>query len=91
MINPSSRVGLCVMPAVLLLGALSPAELAVVKKPAAPTGQLGVLDGIVEEAIRDEEIPGAVVLVGHDGQVIYRKAFGARALEPRREDRKSVV
>ncbi len=24
-------------------------------------------------------------MVGHDGQVIYRKAYGARALEPRRE------
>jgi uncharacterized protein YbbC (DUF1343 family)/CubicO group peptidase (beta-lactamase class C family) len=85
MIKPSSRVGLCMLPAVVLLGALSPAALAVVKQPAAPSGQLGVLDGIVEEAIRDEEIPGAVVLVGHDGQVIYRKAFGERALEPRRE------
>jgi CubicO group peptidase (beta-lactamase class C family) len=30
-------------------------------------------------------MPGAVLLVGHDGQVIYRKAFGNRALEPRRE------
>jgi CubicO group peptidase (beta-lactamase class C family) len=25
------------------------------------------------------------VLVGHDGQVIYRKAFGNRASKPRRE------
>ena len=31
------------------------------------------------------QIPGAVVLVGHNGRVIYRKAFGWRALEPRRE------
>ncbi len=45
----------------------------------------GVLDSIVQEAIRDEQIPGAVVLIGHDGQVIYRKAFGERSLEPRRE------
>jgi uncharacterized protein YbbC (DUF1343 family)/CubicO group peptidase (beta-lactamase class C family) len=85
MISLSSLVGFCLLPAVLLLGALSPAALAVVKKPAAPSGGLGVLDGIVEEAIRDEQVPGAVVLVGHDGQIIYRKAFGERALEPRRE------
>jgi uncharacterized protein YbbC (DUF1343 family)/CubicO group peptidase (beta-lactamase class C family) len=26
-----------------------------------------------------------VLVVGHDGQVIYRKAYGSRALEPRRE------
>ncbi len=30
-------------------------------------------------------IPGAVLIVGHDGSVIYRKAYGSRALEPRRE------
>ena len=46
---------------------------------------LAVLDSIVLDAIHDDQIPGAVLLVGHDGQVIYRKAFGNRALEPRRE------
>ncbi|MGD0181164.1 MAG: serine hydrolase [Terriglobales bacterium] len=54
------------------------------RKAAASAG-LGVIDSIVQEAIRDGQIPGAVVLVGHDGQVIYRKAFGERSLEPRRE------
>ena len=29
--------------------------------------------------------PGAVLLVGHNGQVVYRKAFGFRELEPARE------
>lgn len=38
-----------------------------------------------KEAVEQEKIPGAVVLVGHDGRVVYRKAFGFRALEPRRE------
>src|SRR5439155_22856128 len=31
------------------------------------------------------QIPGAVVLIGHNGKVIYRKSFGHRSLEPRRE------
>jgi uncharacterized protein YbbC (DUF1343 family)/CubicO group peptidase (beta-lactamase class C family) len=44
-----------------------------------------VIDSIVQDAIQEEQIPGAVVLVGHDGEVVYRKAFGHRALEPRRE------
>jgi len=39
----------------------------------------------VQEAIQDGQIPGAVVLVGHDDKVVYRKAFGYRSLEPRRE------
>ena len=30
-------------------------------------------------------MPGAVLLVWHNGQVIYRKAFGNRSVEPRRE------
>ncbi len=44
-----------------------------------------MLDSIVRDAIHDGEIPGAVLLVWHNGQVVYRKAFGNRALEPHRE------
>ena len=66
-----------------LMGALFPAALA--EPRSASAIRLGVVDAIVQDAIRDGQIPGAVVLIGHDGQVIYRKAFGERALEPRRE------
>jgi uncharacterized protein YbbC (DUF1343 family)/CubicO group peptidase (beta-lactamase class C family) len=47
--------------------------------------RLGVLDPIINEAIAEQEIPGAVLVVGHDGRVVYRKAYGSRAIEPRRE------
>jgi uncharacterized protein YbbC (DUF1343 family)/CubicO group peptidase (beta-lactamase class C family) len=47
--------------------------------------RLREVDGIIQQAIADGNIPGAVLLVGHDGGVIYRKAYGSRALEPRRE------
>jgi uncharacterized protein YbbC (DUF1343 family)/CubicO group peptidase (beta-lactamase class C family) len=47
--------------------------------------RLTVLDPIIQDAIRTGQIPGAVVLVWHNGQVAYRKAYGFRALEPRRE------
>jgi uncharacterized protein YbbC (DUF1343 family)/CubicO group peptidase (beta-lactamase class C family) len=43
------------------------------------------VDAVIDDAIRDGNIPGAVLLVGHDGHVIYRKAYGFRALEPRHE------
>jgi uncharacterized protein YbbC (DUF1343 family)/CubicO group peptidase (beta-lactamase class C family) len=43
---------------------------------------LAALDSIVQTAIQNHEIPGAVLLVGHDGHIIYRKAFGERSLEP---------
>src|SRR5579864_5721339 len=43
------------------------------------------LDSIVSAAVKDDEIPGGVLLVSHRGHVIYRKAFGERALIPHRE------
>jgi uncharacterized protein YbbC (DUF1343 family)/CubicO group peptidase (beta-lactamase class C family) len=58
---------------------------AMTQKPAGSPARLNVVDAIVQQAIADRQIPGAVVLIGHDGQVVYRKAFGSRALEPRRE------
>jgi uncharacterized protein YbbC (DUF1343 family)/CubicO group peptidase (beta-lactamase class C family) len=39
----------------------------------------------MQQAIAEGNIPGAVLIVGHNGAVIYRKAYGERALEPRRE------
>jgi uncharacterized protein YbbC (DUF1343 family)/CubicO group peptidase (beta-lactamase class C family) len=43
------------------------------------------LDSVINQAIREDKIPGAVVLVGHNGQVVYRKAYGNRALLPAKE------
>ncbi len=39
---------------------------------------------LVQAAIQAKKIPGAVVLIGHNGQVVYRKAFGSRSLVPER-------
>ena len=47
--------------------------------------RLAALDPIVNDAIAQQQIPGAMLVVGHDGQVVYRKAYGSRAIEPRRE------
>src|ERR1700738_2719547 len=44
-----------------------------------------VLDPLMEKAVADQNIPGGVLLVGHNGRVVYRKAFGWRSLEPERE------
>jgi uncharacterized protein YbbC (DUF1343 family)/CubicO group peptidase (beta-lactamase class C family) len=43
------------------------------------------LDAATEQAIRDGLIPGAVIIIGHDGKIVHRKAYGARALVPARE------
>jgi uncharacterized protein YbbC (DUF1343 family)/CubicO group peptidase (beta-lactamase class C family) len=44
-----------------------------------------LLDPILERSVAAGDMPGAVLLVGHNGRIIYRKAFGSRALEPVRE------
>ena len=44
------------------------------------------LDAVMEQAIADEQIPGAVLLAGHRGKIIHRAAYGARALTPVREE-----
>ncbi|MGB7600592.1 MAG: serine hydrolase, partial [Candidatus Sulfotelmatobacter sp.] len=54
------------------------------KRPPAAI-RLNSVDAVIEQAIHDGSIPGAVLVVGHNGHVIYRKAYGYRALEPRRE------
>ena len=39
------------------------------------------IDTMVEEAIRDGRLPGAVVVVGHAGEIVYEGVFGVRALD----------
>ncbi len=43
------------------------------------------VDSILDEAVQSGLIPGAVLIIGHNGQVIYRSAYGSRSLMPRRE------
>jgi uncharacterized protein YbbC (DUF1343 family) len=50
-----------------------------------PPDPFAATDAAIQQAIVDHEIPGAVLLVGHAGKVVHRKAFGSRALEPHTE------
>jgi len=58
----------------------------VVAAPAAQSaldlGRLSQIQPIVEQAIADKKLPGAVVLIGRGDNVVYEKAFGNRAVEP---------
>jgi uncharacterized protein YbbC (DUF1343 family)/CubicO group peptidase (beta-lactamase class C family) len=49
------------------------------------THDFAPIDTIMQEAIAQGKIPGGVVLVGHNGAVVYWKAFGSRSVEPARE------
>jgi uncharacterized protein YbbC (DUF1343 family)/CubicO group peptidase (beta-lactamase class C family) len=47
--------------------------------------QLAFIDDAVNAEIAKGQLPGAVVLVGRQRQIVWRKAYGNRALEPVRE------
>jgi uncharacterized protein YbbC (DUF1343 family) len=60
--------------------ALAAASLAAQNFAGAPA-----LDETINRAIQQDRLPGAVLVVGHNGQIVYRKAYGKRALVPRAE------
>lgn len=43
------------------------------------------MDAVIDASIQKKELPGAVVLVGRHGKIVWRKAYGLRAIEPQRE------
>ena len=43
------------------------------------------MDAAIQEAITLGQIPGAVVVVGHKGRIVFQKAYGNRALVPEKE------
>jgi uncharacterized protein YbbC (DUF1343 family)/CubicO group peptidase (beta-lactamase class C family) len=43
------------------------------------------VDTLVDQAVEHQQLPGAVVEIGHGGRVVFRKAYGERSLEPTRE------
>ena len=44
--------------------------------------KLEQIEQLVLADIKDKKLPGAVVIVGHKGKIVYRKAFGNRSLVP---------
>lgn len=44
--------------------------------------RLSRIDSAVAEAISNKELPGAVVLIARHGRVVWRKAYGNRAVQP---------
>jgi uncharacterized protein YbbC (DUF1343 family) len=44
--------------------------------------RLALIGPLVEAAIKEHQLPGAVVLVGRGDAIVYQKAFGNRSLQP---------
>jgi CubicO group peptidase (beta-lactamase class C family) len=63
-----------------------------IQLPSSPPAAVGMsadrlarIDQVIAASIAKKELPGAVVLVARHGRVAWRKAYGARAVEPQRE------
>ena len=80
------RIYLAVLLQLLLLAAARGERPGVAHHPERGSPKMrALLDPILEQSVAAGDIPGAVLLVGHNGRIIYRKAYGSRALEPVRE------
>ena len=53
------------------------------RRPAQP--DFSAIDRIIDGAIAAKKFPGAVVIIGHDGGVVFHKAYGNRSLMPQPE------
>ena len=51
-----------------------------------PWSGSAILDRLLDDAVKKDQLPGAVLLVGHRGKVIHYKAYGSRALSPVKEE-----
>ena len=47
---------------------------------AAPTTEFATVSTLMNEAIAAHELPGAVVVIGHGGKVVFHHAYGSRKL-----------
>jgi uncharacterized protein YbbC (DUF1343 family)/CubicO group peptidase (beta-lactamase class C family) len=79
-------VFLCVFAGFLVPAPAAQRDAAPAGRPSATAGldpkRLDDIPPLVEAAIADKKLPGAVVLVGRGDRVIYQKAIGSRSLEP---------
>ena len=64
--------------ALLLTGALA----AQAQHSASP--DFSSIDRIMAHAVDAHQVPGAVIVVGHNGKIVFHKAYGERSLEPNR-------
>jgi uncharacterized protein YbbC (DUF1343 family)/CubicO group peptidase (beta-lactamase class C family) len=79
----SSASHLCVFAGILCLVAHAQGlPLAAPQNVGMSAAKLNQIDGLVEQDIKDKKLPGAVVLVGHKGKIVFRKAYGNRSLVP---------
>lgn len=51
-----------------------------IRPPAAPEPDFGEVTRLIDDAIAARQLPGAVLVVGHGGHVVFHRAYGLRKL-----------
>ncbi len=82
----SARKAIAVGVALLILAAAASARYAAHiavsgKQPgAAPTTEFATVSKLINDAIAAQKLPGAVVVIGHGGRIVFHRAYGSRKL-----------
>jgi len=84
MARQADITGLFSLCSILLYLTVSTAGAGIPSSPVLQEERLSAIDGIADNAVREGKTPGAVVIIGNQGRIVYRKAFGYRALEPKK-------
>ncbi len=69
----------------LLFALLSQSQILPKRKAGVNLDRLGLINQAVQLAIDRGDIPGAVVLISHDNQIVHRKAYGYAQLVPEKK------
>lgn len=79
----------CALLALMLVSAFAARESCAARLPRTTPAAVGMdavslqqIDEVVEQGIREKKMPGCVLLVARGGQVVLKKAYGHKQLEP---------
>ncbi|GGG74502.1 sodium:solute symporter family transporter [Edaphobacter dinghuensis] len=54
----------------------------VTKEDSTASPNFAAISNLVNDAVAQKKLPGAVVLIGHDNKIVFEQAYGHRSLEP---------
>ena len=88
-LNTNHRLKLIFLSSICVYLCLSAAEISAQGLPVAAPQTVGMsaeklnqIDALVNKDIADKKLPGAVVVVGHKGKIVFRRAYGNRSVAP---------
>ena len=80
-----TRIFISILVVMLAQSAIAQVPVVRPESVAVSSAHLAQMDAVIAEEIANKKLPGAVVLVGRKGRLVWRKAYGDRAVEPARE------